>query len=55
MNTHLYAAVAQNHAQELQAEARRAREVRAAQHQGERPTLLQLIKVLVPARQPRLA
>ncbi len=53
MNAHLYAA--QNRPQELRAEARRAREARAAQDQGERLNLLQLVKVLVLDRQPRLA
>ncbi len=53
MNAHLYAA--QNRPQELQAEAQRNREARAAQGQNERPNLLQLLKVLVLTRQPRLA
>lgn len=55
MNAHLYADLAHNHAQELRAEARRARDARVAQNQGERPSLLQLVKVLVLTRQPRLA
>ncbi|BDP40507.1 hypothetical protein DAETH_04760 [Deinococcus aetherius] len=52
MNAYLYAA--QDRAQELRAEAGRAREARAARNQSKRPTLLQLIKILVLARQPRL-
>ncbi len=53
MNSNLY--VAQNRPYELRAEAQRDREARAAQNQGERPNLLQLLKVLVLTRQPRLA
>ncbi len=53
MNTQLY--IAQNRAQELQAEAGRDREARAAQGQSERASLLRRVKVLILARQPRLA
>lgn len=54
MNSNLYAA--QGRAQELQAEAQRDREARAARAaRPERPNLLGLVKVLLLARQPRLA
>jgi hypothetical protein len=54
MNAQLYAA--QDRAQELRAEARRNREARAARGARlERPSLLQLVKVLLLARQPRFA
>lgn len=53
MNAQLY--TAQDRAQELRAEAQRDREARAAQGQNERQGLLQLVKVLLLARQPRLA
>ncbi|WP_019584699.1 hypothetical protein [Deinococcus apachensis] len=53
MNAYLHAA--QDRAQELRAEAQRDRDARAAQGQNERENLLQRIKVLLLARQPRLA
>ncbi|PYE53799.1 hypothetical protein [Deinococcus yavapaiensis] len=53
MNAQSY--VAQNRAEELRAEAERARQARAASTPHARPNLLRLVKVLLLARQPRLA
>ncbi len=53
MNAYLHAA--QDRPQELRADAQRRRNAREAQEPNERENLLQRLKVLLLARQPRLA